>query len=34
MKAVKKAFAFYDKIMKKYDPIISKVYLQMYFLHR
>ena len=24
MKAVKKAFAFYDKIMKKYDPIISK----------
>lgn len=24
MKAVKKAFAFYDKIMKRYDPIISK----------
>lgn len=24
MKAVKKAFAFYDKIIKKYDPIISK----------
>ena len=24
MKAVKKAFAFYDRIMKRYDPIISK----------
>lgn len=24
MKAVKKAFALYDKILKKYDPIISK----------
>lgn len=24
MKEVKKAFAFYDKIMKRYDPIISK----------
>lgn len=24
MKAVKKAFAFYDKTMKRYDPIISK----------
>lgn len=24
MKAVKKAFALYDKIMKRYDPIISK----------
>ena len=24
MKAVKKAFALYDKILKRYDPIISK----------